>query len=170
MTDREILGLGETYTREELKKAYRLRARLCHPDRNEDSLNSHLAMIRLNRAYAGLLAAVPDTAPVTPDARGDEAYRLYREGITLYQSIHPSRWKSVTRRGLFDPGAVGTDPRTPEIIESLIVKMAEAYRCFSRVAGEYDRSPWYEDSLRKMARIEKMTGLYGKIRESYGRG
>jgi hypothetical protein len=167
VTDRQILGLAGEYTREDLKKAYRRRARLCHPDKNGDTLNSHLAMIRLNRAYASLLAAVPESSPAAPDTTDDEAYRLYRKGITLFQGIHPSRWKSVTRRGIFDPGAVETQPEAPRIIESLMENMAEAYRCFSRVAGEYDGSPWYEDSLRKMAQIEKMTGRYGKIRESY---
>ncbi len=167
MTDREILGLGEHFTGEELKRAYRSRCKQIHPDRNGDTLKSHLAMIRLNRAYDSLLAEAMVPAPQAPSPPADEAYPLYREGVTLYQAIHPSRWKSVTRRGLFDPSAVETSPETAAILEDLMGNMARAYRCFSRVVREYPRSPWGEDSLRKIREIEKMTLRYERIRDSY---
>ena len=168
MTDRQILGLGETFTCEELKKAFRSKSKQFHPDRNSDSLNSHLAMIRLNRAYANLRKDTEEERPqaIRPETR-DAAYQIYREGISQFQSIHPSQWIYLSREGLFDPAAANTRGEVPSIIRTMITRMARAYHCFSRVAEEYGNSPWHADSVRRMGEIEKMTGRYARIRESY---
>ena len=102
MNDLQVLGLNEMFTREELKKAFRKKAVRFHPDRNSDNLDSHLAMIRLNRAYANLLETLNDKAPATAAKQNDDpAYSIYREGIARFQSIHPSKWKSVSMKGTF---------------------------------------------------------------------
>ena len=162
------MDLNENYTFEELKKAYRIRSKQLHPDKNQDNLNSHLAMIRLNQAYSNLLKSVDKkTSTVINTQVEDTAYSFYSDGIRKFQNIHPSRWKKFSKAGLFDAGAVATSPDTPSIIQSLITVMAEAYHCFSIVINEHENSPWYSDSLMKMKEIEKLTQRYLKIKESY---
>ena len=168
MTDCQILGLKESFSHDELKKAYREKSKQFHPDKNKDNLNSHLAMIRLNQAYSNLLKRSETAPPKKEEPRGgDIAYTIYKEGISKFQSIHPAKWKTYSKDGLFDPNAVTTHPETPSIIQAMITKMAEAYHSFSIIINEHENSPWYSDSLRKMREIEKMTQRYMKIKESY---
>ena len=84
-----------------------------------------------------------------------------------FQSIHPSKWKSYSINGLFDPSAINTHSEAPLILQSLITLMAEAYHRFSTVVNEHENSPWFSDSITKMKEIEKMTQRYIKIKESY---
>lgn len=168
MTDIEILGLNNTFSFEELKRAFRQKSKQFHPDKNQDNLNSHLAMIRLNQAYSNLHKQIKEK-PVSKNLNiaKDIAYSIYKEGIQKFQNIHPSKWKSYSIDGLFDPSAISTHLETPSIIQSLITLMAEAYHSFSTVVNEHENSPWYSDSIMKMKEIEKMTERYLKIKESY---
>ena len=162
------MGLNETFSFEELRRAFRQRSKQYHPDKNPDNLNSHLAMIRLNQAYSNLQKQIKEKPVLNNQTlTKDIAYSIYKEGIQKFQSIHPSKWKSYSIDGLFDPSRIKTHSETPTIIQSLITKMAEAYHCFSTVVNEYERSPWYSDSIKKMKEIEKMTHRYIKIKESY---
>ena len=168
MTDYQVLGLDESFSYDELKKAYRKRSKHFHPDKNRDTLNSHLAMIRLNQAYSNLLALAKEKPVREKEQQSkDPAYSIYRDGISKFQDIHPSKWKSFSKEGLFDANAITTHSETPSIIQSLITGMAEAYHSFSIVVNEYKNCPWYTDSLNKMREIEKMTQRYMKIKESY---
>ena len=168
MTDIEILGLNEAFTFDELKRAFRIKSKQYHPDKNQDNLNSHLAMIRLNQAYSNLHKQIKEK-PVLNNRKQtkDTAFSKYKEGIRKFQSIHPSKWKSYSIEGLFDPSVINTHSETPSIIQSLITLMAEAYYCFSTVVNEHESSPWYSDSIVKMKEIEKLTQRYMKIKESY---
>ena len=168
MTDYQVLGLDNSFTYEELKKAFRKKSKQFHPDINKDTLNSHMAMIRLNQAYSNLLKTIDKTSgnnSVSPAK--DNAYSVYKEGINRFQNIHPSKWKTFSKKGLFDSGAVKTNSDTPSVIQTLITEMAEAYHSFSTIVNEYENSPWYTDSLDKMCEIERMTKRYMKIKESY---
>ena len=167
MNDYQVLGLEQDCSYAELKKAYREKSRLCHPDLNSDHLDSHLAMIRVNRAYANIASEIVEKPAVRAQVKEDEDYAVYRKGITKFQAIHPSRWKKYSVNGLFDPGAVATHSETPSVIQALITDLAEAYYCFSTVVNEYPDSQWYEDSLKKIKEIEKMTIRYVRIKESY---
>lgn len=60
-----------------------------------------------------------------------------------------------------------TDPDVINIIDGLIIKMAEAYKLFSAISNEFETSPWFKDSKDKMVEIEKMSIRYIKIKESY---
>lgn len=169
--DKQILGLSEGFSSHELKKAFRAKSKLFHPDRNSDSLQSHLAMIRLNQAYSNLAKAVEseegkDAENHEVSGKTDQSYRIYKEGIEKFQKIHPSQWKS-NNRNIFNPHAVETDPKTLEILDNLIRSMAEAYHCFAVVANEYSKSSWAGDAKAKMKELEKMTIRYARIRESY---
>ncbi|MBN1498807.1 MAG: J domain-containing protein [Spirochaetes bacterium] len=167
MTDYEVLEINESFTCDELKKAFRRKCKQFHPDKNNDSMQSHLAMIRLNQAYSNLLNLVKTGDAGKKSEVKDEAYAVYKEGISLFQNIHPSKWKSYSIEGLFNAGAIETHPEALAVIKSLITGMAQAYLKFSIVAAEHETSPWYSDSLKKMKEIEKMTVRYKKIKKSY---
>lgn len=168
MTDIQILGLNESFSRKELKEAFRRKSKQFHPDQNQDNLNSHLAMIRLNQAYSNLKKQVKENPFLNEEKQTkDLSYFIYKDGIQKFQSIHPSKWKSYSIDGLFDASAIITHEETPLIIQSLITVMAEAYNCFSIIINEHENSPWYSDSMRKMSEIEKLTQRYIKIKKSY---
>lgn len=168
MTDIQILGLNESFSHEELKKAYREKSKELHPDKNKDTLKSHLAMIKLNQAYSNLQKQLKEKPLLKMEKQTkDLAYSIYKDGIQKFQNIHPSKWKSYSIDGLFDPGAINTHSETPSIIQSLITEMAKAYHSFSLIINEYVNSPWFADSMNKMKEIEKMTQRYMKIKESY---
>ena len=168
MTDIQILGLNESFSYEELKKAFRIKSKQLHPDKNQDNLKSHLAMIRLNQAYSNLQMQLKEIPLYSEEKKiKDLAYSIYKKGIQQFQNIHPSKWKSYSIDGLFDSSAVNTHSETPSIIQSLITEMAEAYHCFSIIINEYENTPWYSDSMNKKKEIEKLTLRYIKIKESY---
>lgn len=54
MEDIEILGINKKYDLKELKKAYRLKIKELHPDKNLNDINSHFKMIQINKAYDNL--------------------------------------------------------------------------------------------------------------------
>jgi len=168
MTDLEILGLTEPYSHEDLKKAFRKKCKLYHPDKNQDNLNSHLAMIRLNHAYSNLQKQLKEKSPL-PRIKPvkDPSYRIYKEGIKKFQSIHPSKWVSYSLKGFFDSQAVKYHVDAPTVINSLISDMAVAYQLFSVIVNEHENSPWFADAVRRMKEIEKMTQRYMKIKVSY---
>ena len=167
MNDLQVLGISGEYTLESLKKAFRLKSKRLHPDKNKDSLNSHLAMIRVNQAYANLYKMHDDIKEETELSPIDNAYSIYKAGIDMFQNIHPSKWKSYSKGGLFNAGSIETNREAPKIIQTLMDNMAEAYYKFSIIVNEYPQSCWYTDSKAKLKEIEKMTVRYVKIMKSY---
>lgn len=171
MTDIEVLGIEEPFSLKALKKAYRDKSKSFHPDRNEDNLASHLAMIRLNLAYSNLKSQLENEPVYTEKQKPDDtAYAIYKDGIQRFQNIHPSRWKSFSMNLKSLTGASHTHSDTPDIIQNLIREMAMAYTSFTHIVNDHENSPWYADSLAKMKEIEKMTVRYIKIKESYETG
>ena len=170
MTDFEVLGIDKPFSMEDLKKAYRDKSKCFHPDRNEDNLTSHLAMIRLNLAYSNLKSQLTNE-PVYPEKQNpeDTAYAIYKDGVQRFQNIHPSRWKSFSMNLKSLTGASHARSDTPDIIQNLIREMAMAYTSFTHIVNDHENSPWYADSLAKMKEIEKMTLRYVKIKDSYER-
>jgi len=66
-----LLGISETATPSEVRKAYLTRARLLHPDRlvggtQEDIAAANSAMAQLNQAYE-VMQSPPSTSPLTED-------------------------------------------------------------------------------------------------------
>lgn len=167
MDDLEIFELSEGFSADDLKKAFRKKSKLFHPDRNRDNLQNHLAMIRLNQAYANLQKINREKTASGEGDSIDRSYVFYKEGIDKFQSIHPSQWKSLHKEGLFNAGAIETDPHAADVIRELILTMAEAYHLFSELINEFPQSDWYSDSFNKMKEIEKMTQRYAKILQSY---
>ena len=73
-----VLGVPVNATKEEIKKAYRLKARDCHPDRNP-SAEAHEIFIKLKEAY-DFLAEGDKGVKVDQDTeRSDKLRRDYEE-------------------------------------------------------------------------------------------
>jgi DnaJ domain len=71
----QLLGLSEQASVEELKQAYRQKAKQLHPDRNQ-APEAHRDFILLNEAYACLLNLKTNKRPLAPDRRVyEEWYR-----------------------------------------------------------------------------------------------
>ena len=69
---REVLGIGDTYSPEEIRKAYRLKATAAHPDR---PTGSDWWFRRLTEARDLLLApeTISDTSPHAPESTSHDA-------------------------------------------------------------------------------------------------
>ncbi len=169
MNDLQVLGLSGDFTIITLKKAFRQKSKQFHPDRNNDNLKSHLAMIRVNQAYSNLMKTLNEKNSKDNTEKSFDPYSIYKEGIMRFQSIHPSRWKTISKTALFNADAVETHPETTGILRVLINDMAKAYHSFSIIANEYPASCWAQDAENKLREIEKMTERYRKILDSYQR-
>lgn len=166
MTDLEILDLHADYTVADLKKAFRKKSKKLHPDVNSDSISSHLAMIQLNKAYSRLLSR-NKVIPVADSVQSKDSFSVYKQGVDLFQKVHPSQWKKVTLNDLFCNGGIKASSNTGSIIKDLINALSKSYYCFSKLVHEYQDSPWIDDAYDKMQQIEKMTVRYAKILQSY---
>jgi hypothetical protein len=173
--DYEILGITGELTLDKLKRAYRARVKELHPDVNRDD-DIHMARARTIltiEAYESLLRRLEDRRhPATDPKAGlaeDAGYELYKSGIELFQSVHPSKWKRVTLESLFTQSESGEvdSAGTVEILARLMGNLGEAKYCFTRVINEYATSVWAADAKDKLREIEAMADRYHRILESY---
>jgi hypothetical protein len=189
ISDFRILGIDESADLAAIKSAFRRRAKELHPDLSppEESLRRHDLFTQVCRAYRRLLAGAAEpsrtgsprasaAASARAPRRGlelaphaDQAYVFYRQGMRLFMSIHPSRWK-------LEPGVrvntrIAGHEEEQELVKARVMDLVRlfprAYYYFSIVAHEYPDSEWSEDASRKMATIEERIGRYRKIIESF---
>jgi hypothetical protein len=190
---RETLGVSQSATREEIRKAYRTRVMDNHPDRfpAEKKALQELTTIALTEAYNALMVAVPgaveapargdaaaDTAertdgevPVAPgavSAHGDPAYAYYKQGFINF---------SLAIHGIADVNrkvAAGRAPRltrhysASDDIGSSLSFLRAAHGYFSRVVQRHPRSIWAPDARLKLRRIERFSRLYRRILTNLG--
>lgn len=171
----EILGITGELTFDNLKRAYRSRVKELHPDvkRNDDIHSANARMVLTIDAYETLLRELQDGRDIPIDRKAgpadDPAFELYKRGIELFQSVHPSKWKRVTFKSLFaqsesdDTDAAGTI----EILARLMGNLGEAKYCFTRLINEYPGSVWAIDAQDKLGEIGRMDERYHRILESY---
>jgi hypothetical protein len=184
---REILGVPDGATREQIRVAYRRRVMESHPDRfpGDRKAVQELAMISLTEAYTALMSAPPE--PVRPPrktrARGaspraeagavaphrDRAYAWYKQGfISFSLAIHGV---AEINRKLAAGRVPDTGRRytaTEDIAGSLSLLHA-AHGYFSRVSQEHGGSVWAADARLKLRRIENFTTIYRRILANLGR-
>ena len=184
---REILGVTEAATREQIRQAYRRLVMENHPDRfpNEKKPLQELATITLTEAYTALMSSliVPtDHAPAhadtrnerrTPPASGpgitshrDPSYAYYKQGfINFSLAIHGIA--EINRK--IAAGRVPHFTRrytAAEDIAGSLGFLQAAHGYFSRVVEEHPDSMWSADSRAKLRRIDRFTHIYRRILEN----
>lgn len=170
-----LLGITGPLTLDTLKKAYRSKAKALHPDVNrsagEESV--HRQMVSIIEAYQTLLRELERGTEGSDghDDRGpaDSGYAIYRRGIELFQSVHPSKWKRMTLESLFsrmDHGHTDVEETVTTIIQ-LMGNLSEARFNFGQLVRECPNSPWAPDAKDKLREIDAMVVRYRRIAESY---
>jgi curved DNA-binding protein CbpA len=188
---REILGISEGASREQIRSAYRLRVMENHPDRFpvDQKARQELATIKLNEAYHALMRSDPGSpegptrrptsrragasaqrathAPAAP--RGalarhrDPGYAYYKQGFINY---------SLAVHGIADVNqriAAGRIPAlsrrytATEYFGGSLAFLRAAHGYFTRVVEDHPASVWAADAKWKLYRIEQYTRLYRRI-------
>lgn len=184
MTDYEILGITPTDDLSIIKKAYHKRALQLHPDLCNESerIRNHYIFAQVCTAYKRLSKnkstaqknVVKQSAKQTAGTNTivvhkDQAYAYYKQGIVLFEKIHPSQWKTE-RKGLISTKIAGDDTTQKEIqakIIKLVSLFPKSYYYFSIVVNEYPDSIWVQDSMEKMKLIEERMNRYKDIIKSF---
>lgn len=171
----EILGITKTTSIEDIKKAYRTKVKELHPDigRNRDQSEAHEKMIEIVHAYETVLRGSGDTTTfddsIPARASRDREYEYYKKGIGIFRNVHPSKWKRVTLKTLFEYSDEWEEG-TAEIVAALVGNLNEAKYYFSVVVRDYPTGRWSSDSEEKIRQIDKMMIRYQKIIQSYRNG
>jgi len=194
ISDYQILGITQTDDISLIKKAYHKRVKDLHPDTSSDeaAVKNHFLFVQVCRAYKRLAekhktessahtlrkntenksfsqkpAGKPKTLSLA--AHKDPAYVLYKNGIQIFSSIHPSQWKTAEKSVIATE--IGDDEESQKKSKALVIDLVrlfpKAYYYFSLVVNDYPDSPWYADSVEKMNLIEKRMNTYKKIIESF---
>jgi len=180
---RDILGVAEDASREQIRQAYRRLVMENHPDRfpAEKKALQELTTITLTEAYRALMSAPAPDAPrrkaedpprkkadPTPGGPGisphrDPAYVYYKQGFINF---------SLAIHGIADVNrhlAAGRMPRfsrrytAAEYFGGSLAYLRAAHEYFTRVAEDHPESVWAADAFAKLRRIERFTKLYRRI-------
>ena len=187
---REILGVTETATQEQIKQAYRKLVMENHPDRfpSEKKALQELTTITLTEAYTALMSALTmreehaQARPAasresrSPPASGpgltahrDPSYAYYKQGfINFSLAIHGIA--EINRK--IAAGRVPHFTRrytAAEDIAGSLGFLQAAYGYFSRVVEDHPDSVWSADSRAKLRRIDRFTLIYRRILENLKR-
>lgn len=169
--DRKLFGIGESYSKVELKQKYRELLKQYHPDLHNGDAEYHYKIIRLNEAYGRLTgcASGPNGASSTdelsstncarsrarPPASGvvhhkDPAYVYYKEGIRHYRAIYPSARPRVIK-DLFRVRQLTMRPEEEaQLLERIFTEFSRAIYYFTLVTTDYEESVWYADAQEKV--------------------
>jgi hypothetical protein len=191
---RDILGVTETATQEQIRQAYRKLVMENHPDRfpSEKKALQELTTITLTEAYTALMSALtmreehtpshtPAHAPAKPESRSappsgpgltahrDPSYAYYKQGfINFSLAIHGIA--EINRK--IAAGRVPHFTRrytAAEDIAGSLGFLQAAYGYFSRVVEDHPASVWSADSRAKLRRIDRFTLIYRRILENLKR-
>lgn len=173
--EREILGITGMLTIDRLKTAYRARARELHPDVNRDGDEATVRhrMAAVIEAYQTLLRELEEgetnADAYEPEPADDDGFEVYREAIRLYQSVHPSKWKSTSFESLFSrmDGPEPESARTVETLTELMGNLIEAQYQLRLFLREYPGSRWCPDARDKLREVGKTESRYRRIVQSY---
>ena len=178
---REILGVAQSASRQDIRGAYRRLVMENHPDRfpAERKAVQDLAMITLGEAYSALMslpATVPPagSAPVIPSSgpavgpHRDPAYAYSKQGFVNF---------SIAVRGIAELNQAIAGKKLPSFtpryrasqdVANSLSLLSAAHGYFSRVVERFPGSVWCADARVKLARIERFTRLYRRILSNLG--
>ncbi len=139
-----LFGLREDFTAEELAGAYRMLAKLNHPDLNRDTA-SEMRMVIINDGYAFLREYVKTRPPVAAGNAKEEdlPYLLYRNAFMVLKNAFDDYFGELEDRSL-----VGN-------ISTLRERLMLAKKDFWRLVNELPYSPWVDDAIDKISSINK---------------
>jgi hypothetical protein len=188
---RQVLGVTESASREQVRQAYRRLVMDNHPDRfsAEKKPLQELAMMTLTEAYTALMSAPREMkAPARPRAsarreKGESAAPAAEPALTAYKDPAYAYYKqgfinfSLAIHGIAEINrkiAAGRVPRftrrytAAEDIAGSLGFLRAAHGYFTRVVTEHTGSVWSADSRQKLRRIEQFTVIYRRILVNLG--
>ena len=185
MGDFRILGIDETRDIDEIKRAFRSRAKALHPDLAPPGkgLGLHLEFVELRAAYGRLMASTQPKPLQGRPARlaaahvglgrhrahqTDPAYSCYRTGMGFFMRIHPSEWNIAP--DVLNTRIAGHEEEQELIrrrLADLIELFPRAYYFFGLVVEMFPDSTWAWDSGEKLRRIDDLVRRYARILESF---
>ncbi len=139
-----------------------------HPDtrgeKHQDQIYGEIT-IQLTSALNKL--RTDKTQPVFLDGNKNKNsdYNYYRRGIQYYQNIHPSKFYNRNHDGTYQ-----AKPREDlsRAIKDTLISFALAEFYFNKIIEEYPRSPWLEDSKRKIQLLKKLYQRYSNMNSHGG--
>ena len=190
---RDILGVSETATQEQIKQAYRRLVMENHPDRfpSEKKALQELTTITLTEAYTALMSALtmreehpPARAPAGGESRESRSPPPSGPGLTAHRDPSYAYYKqgfinfSLAIHGIAEINRKIAAGRVPhftrrytaaEDIAGSLGFLQAAYGYFSRVVEDHPASVWSADSRAKLRRIDRFTLIYRRILENLKR-
>lgn len=139
-----LFGLSENYDAEELQSAYRVLAKLNHPDVVSDP-GAGLRMVIINEGYRFLRETMEDFPPPAdagPKAE-DPCYEQYRRAFRSMASAFDEYF-----------GEGGCKKRVGDL-EALRGRLREAKAQFAVLVEEMDYNPYVDDAIDRIASINK---------------
>lgn len=142
-----LFGLSEDFDSEELRSAYRVLAKLNHPDVAVDT-EAGMRMVIINEGYRFLreLPAHPTSSSGPLETAGDPCYEQYRRAFKSMASAFDEYFGEGVRKG-----RVGD-------LEFLRERLREAKAQFAVLVEGMDYNPYVDDAIDRIASINKWLG------------
>lgn len=134
-----LFGLDSGFDEEELKRSYRLLAKLNHPDLNKDN-SSKVRMILINEGYAYLKENISSPMNKTPEKQATDDYSLYKNAFDLMKDAFDN---------FSGYGNSYLKNNRPELKKRFI----EAKSLFAELIEKYPESAWVSDSIDRVFTI-----------------
>ena len=137
-----LFGLSWNFTQDELQAAYRMLAKLNHPDIHRDA-TAQMRMVIINDGYRFLkegLAVPPESMAQAVTSAEDPAYRMYRKGF------------DTLSRAFDEYYSEGAHVRA-ERMEKFLNELRAAKADLASVIREYPDSQWTGDAIDKVMSI-----------------
>jgi len=138
-----LFGLGNDYTDSELNGAYRMLAKLNHPDLNKD-VSSEIRMVIINEGYKFLQEYQKSQKIFEPVKKNEDIfYNHYKNAFQILKTAFDEYFGDCE-----DKSNTGNLPALKE-------RLKRAKEGFSKIVSELPYSQWVDDSIDKINSINK---------------